>query len=57
MKLDLTVPSALEYFASLVGRDQDLALFEAALSLGQDEYPELDLQASMAEVDQLVARL
>ena len=57
MKLDLTVPSALEYFASLVGSDQDLALFEAALSLGQDEYPELDLQASMAEVDQLVARL
>ena len=49
MKLDLTVPSALEYFASLVGSDQDLALFEAALSLGQDEYPQLDVQQVLAE--------
>ncbi|WP_296507843.1 tetratricopeptide repeat protein [Rhodoferax sp.] len=57
MKLDLTVPSTLEYFASLVHSDQEFALFEAALSLGQDEYPDLDLQSSMAEVDQLLARL
>jgi regulator of sirC expression with transglutaminase-like and TPR domain len=57
MKLEWTVPSALEYFSNLVRNDHEFALFEAALSLAQDEYPELDMQASMAEVDQLLARL
>lgn len=57
MKLDMSLPSPLEYFASLVQDDNDFALFEAALSLAQDEYPELDMQASLGEVDQLLARL
>ncbi|CAM8649010.1 COG2912 Uncharacterized conserved protein [Comamonadaceae bacterium] len=57
MKLDVSLPSPLEYFASLVQDDSDFALFEAALSLAQDEYPELDMQASIGEVDQLLARV
>lgn len=57
MKLDMSLPSPLEYFASLVQDDDNFALFEAALSLAQDEYPDLDLQANMGEVDQLLARV
>ncbi len=57
MKLDLSLPTPLAYFAGLVRDDGDFALFEAALSLAQDEYPDLDLQASLGEVDQLLARL
>jgi len=57
MKLYYTVPSAHEYFASLVQSDESFPLMEAALSLAQDEYPALDLQASLDTVDQLQARV
>jgi regulator of sirC expression with transglutaminase-like and TPR domain len=57
MKLSFELPTALDYFASLVERDTDFALFEAAVSLAQDEYPELDVQTVLTEVDQLQARL
>lgn len=51
------VPTPLEYFATLVERDADFPLFEAAVSLAQDEYPDLDLQAVVHQVDALTARL
>lgn len=57
MPLSLTVPTSLEYFASLVQSDDHFPLLEAAASLAQDEYPALDLQQVLAEVDQLAARL
>lgn len=57
MQLDLSLPTPLEYFASLVQNDDEFALFEAALSLGQDEYPDLDMQACQNEVDQLLDRV
>ena len=57
MKLSLAVPTPLEYFASLVQSDADFPLLEAAVSLAQDEYPELDVQQVLGEVDQLLARL
>lgn len=57
MNLNLQPPSPLEYFATLVGSDDDLPLFEAATSLALDEYPELDVQHTLAEVDQLIERL
>lgn len=57
MGLSFTVPTPLEYFASLVQSDQSFHLFEAAVSLGQDEYPELDVQRALAEVDTLLVRL
>ena len=51
------VPTPLEYFASLVQSDAEFPLLEAAVSLAQDEYPDLDVQQVLGEVDQLLARL
>jgi regulator of sirC expression with transglutaminase-like and TPR domain len=47
----------LDYFSSLVAEDDGLPLTEAALSLAQDAYPDLDLQGALAELDTLVVRL
>ncbi len=49
--------SALVYWESLVREDPHLPLFEAALSIAQDEYPEIDLQDWLARVDEMAARL
>lgn len=57
MKLSLDVPTPLDYFASLVSRDGDFALFEAAVSLAQDDYPDVDVQTVLDAVDQLLARI
>jgi regulator of sirC expression with transglutaminase-like and TPR domain len=57
MQLSYTPPSPLDYFASLVHSDADFALFEAAVSLAQDEYPDLDIQSVLDEVDQLLSRI
>jgi regulator of sirC expression with transglutaminase-like and TPR domain len=57
MKLSLEVPTPLEYFASLVQSDAGFPLLEAAISLAQDEYPGLDVQQALAEVDGLLQRL
>ncbi|MBC8057071.1 MAG: tetratricopeptide repeat protein [Rhizobiales bacterium] len=50
-------PSALEYFASLVADDASLSLVEAAVSIAQDDFPQLDTQAVLAEIDALAVRL
>ncbi|MCY0388803.1 tetratricopeptide repeat protein [Robbsia sp. Bb-Pol-6] len=47
----------LDYFAALVAEDEGLPLTEAALSLAQDAYPDLDMQGTLAEIDALVDRL
>ena len=57
MQLNLAVPSALQYFSSLVQSDEHFPLLEAAISLAQDEYPDLDVQQILGDVDQLQARL
>ena len=57
MKLNLDVPTPLQYFASLVESDTQFPLLEAAVSLAQDEYPELDVQQILGDVDQLALRL
>jgi regulator of sirC expression with transglutaminase-like and TPR domain len=57
MNLSLNVPTPLEYFASLVHADADFPLLEAAISLAQDEYPDLSVQQVLGDVDQLLARL
>jgi regulator of sirC expression with transglutaminase-like and TPR domain len=57
MNLSYDVPTPLDYFASLVQSDANFALFEAAVSLAQDEYPELDVQAVLGEVDSLLERI
>ncbi|MBC7608245.1 MAG: tetratricopeptide repeat protein [Polaromonas sp.] len=57
MQLNLDVPSPLQYFSSLVQSDEHFPLLEAAISLAQDEYPDLDVQQVLGDVDQLLARL
>jgi regulator of sirC expression with transglutaminase-like and TPR domain len=57
MNLSFKVPTPLDYFGALVQSDAQLHLLEAAISLGQDEYPQLDVQQVLAEVDQLLVRL
>ena len=57
MNFSLAVPTPLEYFASLVQSDANFPLLEAAVSLAQDEYPDLDVQRVLSDVDQLLARL
>ena len=57
MTFSFQVPSALEYFESLVRSDDHFPLLEAAASLAQDEYPDLDVQQVLGDVDQLLARL
>ena len=57
MRLNLSVPTPLEYFGALVQSDDQFPLLEAAASIAQDEYPDLDVQQVLGDVDQLVARL
>ena len=55
--LDFLNPTPLGYFASLVQDDDGLPLLEAATAIAQDEYPDLDVQEVLGDVDQLLARL
>ena len=48
--LRFEVPTALQYFASLVAEDEGFALLEAAIAVAQDEYPRLDPQGVLAQV-------
>jgi regulator of sirC expression with transglutaminase-like and TPR domain len=57
MQLGFDVPTPLAYFALLVSSDEHFPLLEAAVALAQDEYPELDVQQVLGEVDQMLARL
>lgn len=57
MELLFSAPTPLAYFRTLVQSDDQFPLLEAVASLGQDEYPELDVQQVLGDVDQLQARL
>jgi regulator of sirC expression with transglutaminase-like and TPR domain len=57
MQFSFPAPTPLEYFATLVQSDEHFPLLETAASLAQDEYPELDVQQVLGDVDQLLARL
>lgn len=57
MDLRFSAPTPLAYFRTLVQSDDHFPLLEAAASLGHDEYPELDVQQVLGDVDQLQARL
>jgi regulator of sirC expression with transglutaminase-like and TPR domain len=54
--LHFEAPTALQYFATLVD-DASLSALEAAISVAQDEYPQLDVQHTLAQVDELADRL
>jgi regulator of sirC expression with transglutaminase-like and TPR domain len=49
--LKITAPSPLEYFESLVAEDAHFALMEAAITVAQDEHPQLDTLTVMAQLD------
>jgi regulator of sirC expression with transglutaminase-like and TPR domain len=55
--LQFEPPTALEYFATLVAEDASLSLTEAAAAIAQDEFPRLDTQTVLAEIDALAAKL
>jgi regulator of sirC expression with transglutaminase-like and TPR domain len=55
--LHFETPSALDYFAALVAEDASLSMVEAAAAIAQDEFPQLDTQAVLAEIDALGERL
>ncbi|WP_395699613.1 SirB1 family protein [Aquabacterium sp.] len=50
-------PSPLAYFAALVADDDHFALLEAAITVAQDDHPQLDIQAVLDEIDALAERL
>lgn len=55
--LRFEVPTALQYFSSLVADDAGFALLEAAIAVAQDEYPNLDAHGVLLQVDALADRL
>ncbi len=57
MPLNWSHPSPLEYFAALVADDVGFPLLEATVAVAMDEYPELDVQQVLGDVDQLLARV
>lgn len=57
MNLPFNTPTPLDYFASLVQSDVNFPLLEAAISVAQDEYPEVDVQTVLNDVDQLLERV
>jgi regulator of sirC expression with transglutaminase-like and TPR domain len=50
-------PSSLDYFAALVAQDEGFPLLEATAAVAQDEYPELDVQSVLDDVDRMLERL
>jgi regulator of sirC expression with transglutaminase-like and TPR domain len=57
MAFTVDPPTPLDYFAALVQSDDGFPLLEATSSVAMDEYPELDIQTLLGDVDQLLARL
>lgn len=55
--LHFEAPTALQYFAALVADDASFSLLEAAIAVAQDEYPRLDTQDLLAQIDRLADRL
>jgi len=55
--LRFEAPTALQYFAALVADDASFSVVEAAISVAQDDYPRLDPQDALAQIDTLAARL
>ena len=53
----MSPPNPLDYWRLLVSDDASLPLFEAALSIAQDDYPGLDLAEQQRQVDEFAGRL
>lgn len=57
MKFSVEAVTPLSYFKSLVATDAEIPLLEAAVSIAQDEEPQLDIQEVLATCDALLVRL
>ncbi len=57
MRLPIQPPSPLDYFAALVQDDDGFPLLEATAAVAMDEYPDLDVQTVLGDIDQLLARV
>ncbi len=59
MPLSYSVPTPLEYFAALVqgAQEESIALLEAAACIAHVEYPDVDVQQFLDDMDRLQARL
>jgi regulator of sirC expression with transglutaminase-like and TPR domain len=57
MKLEFGLPTPLEYFETLVRRDEPRLLLEAAISLGQDADPQLDVQGALYQFERMLKLL
>ena len=57
MDYKLQLPTALDYFSTLVQSDDEFPLMETAVSLAQDEFPSLDIQQVLGELDVMAAKL
>ena len=55
--LQFCAPTALGYFAALVADDASLSVLEAAVSVAQDDDPQLDTQAVLTQIDVLADKL
>ncbi|MDQ6684056.1 MAG: tetratricopeptide repeat protein [Pseudomonadota bacterium] len=53
----LHAPTPLEYFESLVADDASLSVLETAIASAHDDFPDLDCETVLADVDALAARL
>jgi len=56
-RLLLHAPTTLEYFGALVADDATFSVLETAIAIAHVDYPSLDCQSVLAEVDTLAARL
>jgi regulator of sirC expression with transglutaminase-like and TPR domain len=56
-ELRFEAPTALGYFTALVAEDASLPVLEAAIAVAQDEYPQLDPQTVLAQIDALADTL
>jgi regulator of sirC expression with transglutaminase-like and TPR domain len=54
---EFSAPTPVGYFAALVGEEVGFPLCEAAASIAQDEYPDLDIQQVLGDVDQMLSRV
>ncbi len=55
--MNWTAVTPIDYFAALVAEDEGFALTEAAISVAQDEHPDLDVQRVLTEIDALALSL
>ena len=55
--LRFEAPTALQYFAALVAEDAGFSLLEAAVAVAHAEYPQIDPQAVLQQMDLLADRL